>query len=216
MAIHTKHNPTSQSPNDAERRQSPSDSTKPTTPLKTSDPAEWVELHGDAMYRFAVLRVSRRDMAEEAVQEAFLAALAARATFDGRSSERTWLIGILRYKLIDLLRKHRKDAQRTETASDNAESLFDHGIWIRRPQNWNAAELNLEAEEFQQVLADCIDNLPSPMREAFCLRVLDDIPTDEVCKCLDIRTTNLWTLVHRAKLRLRRCLTERWFGGKDA
>ncbi|MCB9852874.1 MAG: sigma-70 family RNA polymerase sigma factor [Phycisphaerales bacterium] len=180
-----------------------------------SDPARWVELHGDAMYRFALLRISSAELAEDAVQEAMLAALAARSTFDGRSSERTWLIGILRYKLIDLLRKRRKDRERSVSVDSNQESLFDDGIWIRRPDDWHVAGSTLESEEFQRILGECVGALPSPMREAFCLRVLDDVPSDEVCKCLDVSSTNLWTLVHRAKLRLRVCLGRRWFGNDE-
>lgn len=180
-----------------------------------SDPSRWVELHGDAMFRFAMLRAGSRELAEEAVQDAFLAALTARTSFDGRSSERTWLIGILRFKLIDLIRKRRKDTERAVPTAPESEAIFDHGIWIRRPKNWDAVDADLESEDFQRVLAECIEKLPGPMREAFCLRVLDDVPTDEVCKSLGIRTTNLWTLVHRAKLRLRGCMTKRWFGGED-
>lgn len=185
-------------------------------PEHASDPRQWVELHGDAMFRFAMMRVRSREIAEEAVQEAFLAALAARANFDGRSSERTWLIGILRFKLIDLLRRRQRESERNLAVMPESEALFDHGIWIRRPKNWNAVELDLESREFRQVLTGCIEALPSPMREAFCLRVLDGIPTDDVCKTLGVRPTNLWTLVHRAKLKLRTCLTVRWFGGGDA
>lgn len=158
-----------------------------------------------------MMRISSAELAEDAVQEALLAALAGRSTFDGRSTERTWLIGILRFKLIDLLRKRQKDRERTIPAESESESLFDDGIWIRRPKNWDAAGQQLESEEFRRILDECIAALPSPMREAFCLRVLDEMPSDEVCKCLDVSATNLWTLVHRAKLRLRSCLGRRWF-----
>ena len=168
------------------------------------------------MYRFAIMRLKRADLAEEAVQEAFLAALTARSSFDGRSSERTWLIGILRHKLIDLLRKRRRDSDKIVSTDAAERSLFDQGIWIQRPKDWNAAPSEVEGEEFQRVLGTCIQGLPRPMREAFCLRVLDEIPSDEVCKCLDVSATNLWTLVHRAKLRLRTCLTARWFDGETA
>ncbi len=179
-----------------------------------SDPSQWVELHGDAMYRFAMLRIGSAELAEEAVQEALLAALSARSSFDGRSAERTWLIGILRFKLIDLLRKRRKDKQR-HVADPGNESLFNEGSWIQRPTAWTTVDSKLESEDFQRVLRECVEALPSPMREAFCLRVLDEIPSDEVCKCLDVSPTNLWTLVHRAKQRLRSCLTRKWFDNED-
>lgn len=179
-----------------------------------SDPSHWVELHGDAMFRFAMLRVKRANIAEEAVQDAFLAALTARSSFDGRSSERTWMIGILRFKLIDLLRKRRRDSDKIVSVGDPESALFDHGIWIQRPNDWNVASSDVESEEFQRVLGGCVEALPSPMREAFCLRILDEIPSDDVCKCLGVTATNLWTLVHRAKLRLRTCLTKRWFDGE--
>ena len=77
-----------------------------------SDPAEWVDRHGDAMYAYALRRLGRGDEAEDAVQDALLAAVSAKNRFEGRSAERTWLIGILRKN--DLAARHGQGYVRLE------------------------------------------------------------------------------------------------------
>ncbi|MHC4945232.1 MAG: RNA polymerase sigma factor, partial [Planctomycetota bacterium] len=85
-----------------------------------SDPATWVDEHGDALYRFAITRLKDPEAAEEIVQETFLAALKAKDSFKGRSSERTWLIGILKNKVIDHFRKMSRERPVTDQGPDMA------------------------------------------------------------------------------------------------
>ncbi len=73
--------------------------------VQLSNPEDWVDQHGDYCFRFAVLRVHDSEVAQDLVQETFVAALEARDRFAGRSAERGWLVGILKHKLIDHFRR---------------------------------------------------------------------------------------------------------------
>ncbi len=181
-------------------------------------PAQWIEQHGDALFRFAYLRLRDRDTAEDLVQETLLAAL--RASFSGQSSERTWLIGILKHKLIDHWRRAgrvtpvetRSDA---DDPDDLLEKLFDASAkdhWRNAPSAWRDPDAALEQQEFWQALSKCVAALPPAQAQAFSLCEVDGIDGAEACKVLDIAPTNLWVMLHRARLRLRQCLEKHWFG----
>jgi RNA polymerase sigma-70 factor (ECF subfamily) len=174
-----------------------------------------VDLHGDALFRFAMSRVRDRGLAEELVQETFLAAFRARDRFAGRASERTWLSQILKNKIIDTYRRRsRKEGSREFVAGDETiESLFnDRGHWREGPPSWNPDPHALvERDEFLVVLAECLRGLPPRQADAFTLRVMDETGTEEACKVLDVTATNLGVLLHRARLRLRKCLELNWF-----
>ncbi len=182
------------------------------------DPERWVDEHGDYLYRYALTRLKNPDVAEDIVQETFMAALKARERFAGQSTERTWLTGILKHKIVDRLRVQYREISATDLEQDDDEAeggdpffdRFDH--WKQGVSNWktNPAEL-LEQSEFWGVLDSCVRNIPDKMRQAFSLRVLDNLSTEEVCKILNVTTTNLNVILHRARLRLRQCLETNWF-----
>ncbi|TAN37283.1 MAG: sigma-70 family RNA polymerase sigma factor [Verrucomicrobia bacterium] len=176
---------------------------------------QWVYEYGDALYRYAMSRLQNTVVAEDIVQETFLAALKSGGRFTGRASAQTWLIGILKHKIIDYIRKASRERPVTEIEVDDvlAETLFDSkGQWRVGPQEWQVnPEKILEQKEFLAVLNHCLEKLPERLRDAFSLRELDDQKTEEICKVLDITPTNLWVLLHRARLRLQHCLTENWF-----
>lgn len=179
------------------------------------NPEQWVEKHGNYLFRFALGRMRNTDLAENAVQETFLAALKANKSFSGLSSERTWLIGILKHKIIDHFRKRYREVPVTDLQSDQdaVNSFFDKAEKPNKfPSNWlpNAREL-LEKNEFWEVLENCIKRLPKPTADAFSLREIDKMPTKEICKILGISSTNLWVMLHRSRLQLRGCLEENWF-----
>lgn len=180
-----------------------------------SDPATWVEEHGDALYRYALLRVRDADLAEELVQECFVAALDARARFAGEASERTWLVGILKRKVVDHVRRSvREQAVDPATnAEDGSGDVFSkRGLWRKNPQSWaGEPDKLLEDREFREILQRCLHGLPAPMAHAFLLREMDQLESDDVCKVLGISATNLWTRLHRARMGLRQCLENNWF-----
>jgi len=180
-----------------------------------SDPEVWVDKHGDYLYHYALARLRDPDVAQDVVQETFLGALRARERFSGRSTERTWLLGILKHKLIDYLRTQYRErpVSELETEDNTAEQIFDQrDHWREGFGSWNGnpAEL-LEQSEFLETLHGCLATLPKRIADAFTLRVMDGLSTQEVCNILNVSTTNLNVMLHRARLRLRHCLEAKWF-----
>lgn len=175
----------------------------------------WVDEHGDVLFRYALWRVRDRHVAEDLVQETFLAALRSSQSFRGESSERTWLIGILRHKVVDHQRKDGRESPLAELADSDSEldaQFGKRGGWKTRPGDWRVdPEALLERAEFWAVFDDCLEALPPRLAEAFSLRVMAEVETDEVCKVLGITSTNIWVILHRARGRLRACLEANWF-----
>ncbi len=193
---------------------------QPFPPATRTEPADWVRLHGDALFRYAVLRVPHRELAEEIVQETFLAAWRGRSEFSGHSTERTWLIGILRRKIVDHFRAHGSSPPEHDanTADLPALELFDaRGVWTKRVAVWpQDPARELTKQEFWAALDECMSKLPESVAGAFCLRELEQIDAKDTCKILGLSATNLWTRLHRARMLLRQCLEKNWFAGRDA
>jgi RNA polymerase sigma-70 factor (TIGR02943 family) len=178
------------------------------------DPAGWVDNHGDVLFRYALLRLRDSPAAEEVVQETFLAALKSRDSFSGRSSERTWLVGILKHKIVDYIRRRIREhpAAEADTSDFNTEEPFDGaGRWKTGPARWRTdPAVAREMSEFQQVFNTCMENLPERQADAFTLREMEELSSEEICKVLGISETNLWVMLHRARQRLRGCIDEEW------
>jgi RNA polymerase sigma-70 factor (ECF subfamily) len=190
---------------------------KPIPPAKDALAAEsWLDEHGDALYRYALVRVRNAAAAEDLVQETLLAALTARERFAGQSSVRTWLIAILKNKLIDYLRRHAREAPLADDPDDDLiDAMFqdDPGQhWRSPPSVWANPAGALEQTQFWEAFTDCLQQLPPRQAKAFGLCELDGLTGEEACKVLELTASNLWVLMHRARLRLRQCLETRWFG----
>jgi RNA polymerase sigma-70 factor (ECF subfamily) len=173
----------------------------------------WLEEHGDALYAYALARVRNADVAEELVQETLLAGLKGRKSFAGLSAEKTWLTGILKHKLIDHLRKSARQRPLSELEADVTDEFFNgRGEWKAPSPEWRGRpdEL-LERAEFRVILGQCLSKLPSRVAQLFWLKEADNVPTEDLCQELGITPTNVWTMLHRARLGLRRCLSENWF-----
>lgn len=180
-----------------------------------TDPDRWVDEHGDALFRYAILRLRDQELAEEVVQETFLEALRVRESFAGRSTERTWLVGILRHKILDHFR--RRGRRREESNLDAYErpdgSTFDgRGHWKAFPADWDQPGRDIERGEFWAVFGRCLSDVPRGLADAFFLRELDGLDSPSICETLKITPANLWARLHRARTLLRRCLETRWFG----
>lgn len=190
-----------------------------TEATKRPDPTAWVDEHGDVLYRFALLRVKDPHLAEDLVQDTFISALEGLDTFKGDSSVRTWLIGILKHKILDQFRKSSREivsadleALEGETQDETFNRLEQ---WRRAPSSWREGpDKLLENKEFWKVFIHCFEGLPESFRRAFALRELDGLKTEEVCKILEVTATNLWVMLHRARARLRNCLDDNWFREK--
>ena len=173
------------------------------------EPAEWLERYGDVLYRYAVARLRQPQEAEDVVQETLLAALKARSQFQGRSQPRTWLLGILKRRILDRLRAAARQAPQTNVNSLPA-CFNDKGKWRTPLRRWQDPAAHAERSEFWDVVRRCLGKLPARMAAAFTLRTLDDCAPMDVCRQLDISANNLWVLLHRARLQLARCLQMNW------
>ncbi|MGL4398775.1 MAG: sigma-70 family RNA polymerase sigma factor [Luteolibacter sp.] len=183
------------------------------TPLV--DATRWVDDHGDCLYRFAKMRVKRTEIAEDLVQDSLLAALRAAKNFSGRSNERTWLIGILKNKIADYFRKLGRETTFTdmEFMKDEMSHKFESGFWTEKkgPKVWQESEAVTYRGEFWQTMRECMDKLPPRVADVFVMREMDGEDTPVICETLGISQSNLWVMLHRARMALRECLEINWF-----
>jgi RNA polymerase sigma-70 factor (ECF subfamily) len=179
-----------------------------------------IESHRMYLVRYALSQLRDAQLAEEAVQEALLAALEGIGSFDGRSSLRTWLTSILRFKVIDLQRRAVKE--RAQVALDDIpaaddeswlDDLFDEtGHWRSPPQSWNDPESALEQRRFWEAFERCLSGLPGAASRVFFRREVLGDDTAAICKDENITSSNCWVILHRARIALRGCLERSWFG----
>ncbi|MFN8059158.1 MAG: sigma-70 family RNA polymerase sigma factor [Vicinamibacterales bacterium] len=177
-----------------------------------------MDTHGDVLFRYALVRVRDESVAEELVQDTFVAALQAQDTFAERSSPRTWLVGILKHKIMDHFRRVSRDRPSVTPEADRDRQLFETGTrnWDHDigPADWGSdPELAVQREQFWRVLQRCLGELPPRLSMAFTMREVDGLETGELCKVLDVTTTNLWVMLHRARAHLRLCLENHWIKG---
>lgn len=168
------------------------------------------------LLKYARLQLRNDAWAEDAVSETLLAALERPQAFAGRSQLKTWLVGVLKHKLVDQIRRNCRELSTTrEDDADLDEQLFDaSGHWIEPPADWgDDPEQALRQVDFMRVLEACVERLPGQQGRLFMMREWLELETDEICKELAISPTNLWVMLHRARLRLRECLDLNWFAG---
>ncbi len=181
-----------------------------------SDPATWLDRYGDVLFRYAVARVRDQAVAEDLVQEALLAAISAADSFKGGSTEQTWLVGILRHKVMDYLRKvtreRRLQTEWAEDAIDDNDSFDKYGHWRAEIDEWASPEDSLAQAEFWQVFDGCLGQLPEQLRALFALRELDGMDSDVLIETMNISSkNNLWVMLSRARQQIRECLHVQWF-----
>ncbi len=190
-------------------------------PQRLGDPVGWVDIYGDYLFRYALARVGGEHAAEDLVQETFLSALQSRANFQGRSSERTWLTGIMKNKILEYYRKNRRsndDTLEGAYGTLHREIMDKHNHWEMDPEKAPAAcspspSERLENSEFWGVMAECLKKLPVNASRVFTLREIDGVETADICAAIGVSESNLWVLLHRSRFILRRCLELNWFSG---
>ena len=178
------------------------------------DPERWVDEHGDALYRYARARLRDVSAAEDAVQETLLAAFRSRDRFTGDYPIRAWLLGILRHKIVDHIRKSFReipvaDLQDAETEYDWHVKLF--GVPREKPHPWRFDPRSaFEQKEFLAVFTDCLNGLKQQQHAAFVLKELEGQSTEEICNELKVTPNHLWVILHRARGQLKTCLEKNW------
>jgi RNA polymerase sigma-70 factor, ECF subfamily len=188
--------------------------------LQLCNPTVWVDNYGDCLFRYAMSHVRDTQIAEDLVQETFLAALVSQNGFLGGSSEQTWLVGILKHKVIDYYRAVRRRntvtgfsdfsnddpadpgdtesiVERTRTDAPLEEWHIDPGICTQQKAFWN-------------VFQGCLSKLSPRLASAFALKEIEQLDTREICAHLNVTEGNLWVMLHRARAYLRGCLEANW------
>lgn len=171
------------------------------------------------MFKFAVLQLSDRDAAEDAVQEALLGAMKNAPSFAGRSAFKTWVFAILKNKIADTLRLRQRVGQAQvllgdDDQDDALDSLFDRrGMWEQdeRPASWGNPHESLREQQFWKVFETCLNGLPGQQARVFMMREYIELETQEICDAVGMTANNLNVTLHRARLCLRECLENRWF-----
>ena len=168
------------------------------------------------LLRFASLQLRDAAAAEDAVQEALLAALAGESGFAGRANLRTWLTGILKHKIVDAIRRQAREPRlpdAPEEALEDFDALFRrNGHWAERPAGWGDPDGALDQSQFFRALEMCLERLPARTARVFMMREHLGHETAEICKELEITPTHCWVMLYRARMTLRECLQQTWFG----
>ena len=184
------------------------------------NPHQWVEKYADYLYAYATSRINNEEQAKDLVQETFLAALEKVNSFEGKSSERTWLTAILRNKIIDVYRKRSSGLINAGLDLNKAEreeaDFFDHNEGHHWKQEHVPKSFGLDNydpvinKEFNVILQKCMQKLPALWMAVFTMKHMDDETTDIICAELKVTAANFWVIIHRAKLNLRACLQKNW------
>lgn len=170
---------------------------------------------------FARMHLRDNALAEDSVQECLMAAIEKDATFAGRSGYETWVFGILKYKILDIMRYQKRQGNfqpfDEECEDDAIDRQFQlNGRWNEssRPAKWGEPDTVFENQNFWRVFDACMIALPDNIARVFSLRELMGLSTDEICQTLNIKENNCWVILHRARLRLRQCIEEGWLEGE--
>jgi RNA polymerase sigma-70 factor (TIGR02943 family) len=177
------------------------------------EPDQWVDRYGDYLYRFALLRLRNTSEAEEAVQETFLAAIIRLDQFAGSGSQRAWLLGILRRKVLDAMRqraRHKNTVLRVNF--DPTRLLFDEtGKLKSGALPTIAPDVSLESQELWGKVRECLQQIAPAQADVFVLSVIEEMTPENICQELDISMSNFWVRLHRARLGLAKCVAAKWF-----
>jgi RNA polymerase sigma-70 factor (ECF subfamily) len=191
----------------------------------TPDPTDFEQqlvAHRSYLLKFARLQLRNETWAEDAVSETLLAALARPQAFEARSQLRTWLVGILKHKIIDVLRQRQREVALDAGSDDEGADPLEHmafkadGHFAEQPAEWGNPQQDLQSRQFFAVLEACTDKLPAVQGRLFLMREWLELSSEEICKELALTPTNLYVQLHRARLRLRECLELNWFAQPQA
>lgn len=172
-----------------------------------------------ALLRFAMLQLRNDAQSQDVVQDTLIAVLEKPDRFAGQSSLRTYVTGIMKHKIIDLLRvagrTRQIDTYDDQSEADAIDALFaTDGHTVGKPRDWGNPDATLEQKDFFRVMEACLDKLPAKTARVFMMREWLDLDTDEICKELGISTSNVWVILYRARIGLRECLDLNWFGNQ--
>jgi RNA polymerase sigma-70 factor, ECF subfamily len=190
--------------------------------------AALVDLHSDALLRVAMAYVPSRAVAEEVLQETWIAVMRGIDGFEGRSSLKTWIFRILTNTAMRGGSRERRSvpfaalaaAEHTDAPSVDPDRFLpaDHelfpGHWVLAPTRWPTPEEGLLSGETRAVIVAAIDELPKAQRTVLALRDIEGWSSEEVREALEISAGNQRILLHRARTRVRAAI-EDYFGAVE-
>jgi RNA polymerase sigma-70 factor, ECF subfamily len=183
--------------------------------IESLEVEKWFDEHGDGLFRFALLRVGDEAKAEDLIQETFLAALQSKESFAGRSSVRSWLIGILKHKIADSFRKESREKRAKEEleVDDGIHEPFGIFCWAKGfgPKLWDRdPHQALEEKRFLKVIEECLDNIPEALKKVFILREMEEYKTQEIEEIIGANSGYIRVKLHRARVFMRACVEKLW------
>ena len=177
------------------------------------DPNNWIKRYSDYLFNYTIARVNDREMAKDLVSETFLAGLKSMENFKGEASERTWLISILKRKIIDHYRKINSNKGKAEVRMTYNSNSEDEGNWLEEriadPFD-KTAEDTFVNSELGEAIYYCLSKLPEKQAEVFKMKTILGYDTETICNELDITPSNLWVIIHRARTALADCMEKNW------
>jgi len=183
-------------------------------PINELNPQKWVDAYADYLFNYAVARVSDPEIAKDLVQETFFAGLNSAKNYKGDAAERTWLIAILKRKVIDHYRKLNSKKGKAEVRVNYTGNTDEEGDWLEErvadPFSKGGDDA-LENEELGIAIQDCISKLPKKQSLVFKMKTIQGMETEDICNELGINPSNLWVMIHRARTSLMGCMNQNWF-----
>lgn len=181
-------------------------------PKHKLDPNYWMQRYSDYLFNYTIVRVNNSDIAKDLISETFLAGLKSAANYKGLASERTWLISILKRKIIDHYRKINSNKGKAEVRMtyNNEDS---EGDWLEERVSDpfdKTAEDKLENEELGLTILNCLDSLDDKQAQIFKLKTIENYDTEAICNKFNITPSNLWVIIHRARKAMAACMEEKW------
>ena len=178
------------------------------------DPNQWIKLYSDYLFNFTISRVNDRDIAQDLVQDTFFAGLKSMINFKGEASERTWLVSILKRKIIDHYRKTNSKKGKAEVRMSYNSASETEGDWLEErvadPFD-RTAEDTMENSELGTAIHECLAKLPEKQARVFKMKTISGYETETICNELNISPSNLWVIIHRARTALAKCMEQNWF-----
>lgn len=186
--------------------------------IKQTTIKDWVIAHSDTLYTWALSKTSSIEIAEDLVQETFLAATVSYDKFQNKSNPKTWLFSILNNKIIDHYRKKSNAPSSLDQLKEQKANQFTNSLFNEN-EKWNPSEMNsiwddemnlLDDINFNKTMNFCMEDLPEKWRIAISSKYLLERTAEEICQELELTTTNYWQIIHRAKLLLKKCIEKHW------
>lgn len=178
------------------------------------DPERWIDEFGDYLYRYAYSRLRDSNAAEEVLQETFLAGIRFLDQFSGHGSQRAWLLGILKRKIVDYVRlrsRYDRDKSHLDDHDPSAKLFGENGSWSDIKSFVVPPDHNIESQELWTIVRECLRFLPTGQADVFTLSVMEEMAAEDICQTLEITPNNFWVRLHRARLGLASCVGSQWF-----